>query len=573
MTKFNRISLLLSEKDNNFSEVFRTDSMGWKELSGMRKWYRRKEKKIHKLQVITVKNKPIALVKHVKPVKKQSSNGFFQFNTVKWSDRERYIDRVIEWMYKYAHQWFHWKPCPEYIREMIRELLFGHRIVMLEPRYHGKSNTLLCLFAYWIIELRRTVMVIVQMDEMQRNFFEWLIAIFKSDEVIRDYGELLGRVSGKPAYSIKLVPSYQDGEPWAFFKAASIAGSYVGQHPAWTHLDDIIQKIVRNDQTFDYFMRDFDGNVLDLSPDKLTISGTRKDLDDFYIQMMKKGFSPLHNKAVEFIEGDFPDLKKDFIFKEHTYAGEIITEATGLTKEYLSRVKYKLLNRPGYTFEKLMLRYEYDPNSFFSQMQNEPIAPDGNRFKKDWWRSMSVEEVNAANTQGVLAHQLQLWVDPAFGKSHSSSDTAILVCAPFNGIFYVVEMIIGKYGSDILEGAIRAVANNFKIHVINIENDFYQITNRYGAGFLSEFRLELFYNKGEGEKMDRIDTLGTPWHKGEIMVYKTCTNYTEFHYQFLRFNPAHKRGKFDALDIVASAYRGNRKALGKLKGKTRIYSL
>ena len=475
-----------------------------------------------------------------------SIDKFYQFNEVSWDDKEAYIDRVIEWMYIYADEWFHWKPTPAYLREMIDELLYGDKIVLLEPRFHGKTNTMVCLFAYWMIELRKTVMVIVQSTDHQVNIFNMLESIFDSTVVVESYGKLIKKKSARPNYTFTLIDKYQRGIGFAFFKAASISGGYVGLHPDWTHLDDIVQKKIRNDETFKNFMQDFDGNVLDLSPNKTTISGTRKELGDFYDMAFDRGFLPLHKKAIEFLRGVYPTME-DVNYHKRKYRGKTIIQVESIKQSYLDRIEVKTLGCPNYTLSKILARYLTNKNSFFSQMQNEPVPLAGNIFKPHWLKSISNIDIRPNSKINV--------VDPAFGKSYMSSDTAMIICMMYEGKLLIADIITGKFPNDELVDELERVKIVHKLRGTWIENDFTQITMRYNDNHrIFDVGLEFYTNKKYGDKIARIQQLSDAFRFEQIIFLKGCTHYDLFEAQYLRFD-GNPKGKWDILDCLASAYR------------------
>ena len=511
-----------------------------------------KVKQPYKPEKIQEKITVVQQVKKIVPVKidEPIDDVPYYYNMIDWDEVDAYVDKVIEWMYKYTAEWFHWEPCPEYIREMIVELLYGDKIVLLEPRFHGKTNTMVCLFAYWMIELRKTVMVIVQSNDHQLNIFNMIVNIFECDAVIQDYGELIHKKSGRPNYTITLIEEYQHGIGFSFFKAASISGGYVGLHPDWTHLDDIVQKKIRNDDTFKNFMEDFDGNVLDLSPDKTTISGTRKELGDFYDMAFDRGFLPLHNKAIEFIRGTYPSMD-DAILKKKMYRSKMRTQVIGFKQEYLDSIEVKTMGCPNYGVSKILARYLSDPNSFFSQLQNEPIPRAGNIFKPHWIKQKKYSEM----PDNFKYMDKENVVDPAFGSSYTSSDTAMIICGMFEGVMYVTEIISGKFPNDDLTDEMERVKVLHKIQLTHCEDDYAQITNRFDkSNKFWDIGVTLYSNKKKGSKRDRVSNLSNPLKFGHIVFMEGCTHWDLFDAQYLRYDASSEKG-IDILDALASAYR------------------
>ncbi|KKL86104.1 hypothetical protein LCGC14_1948110, partial [marine sediment metagenome] len=464
--------------------------------------------------------------------------------------KEVTIDLILEWFKLYMNHIITWNIGElEYLTELIKEVFFGDMIIVLEPRKHGKTVTMLGLFAFWVIELKRTILVLVSDWSAQKRIFYGLRHVFKRDDVREFYGDLIQSESASD-FTIMYDPILQGGSLDPFVRIASFMGKWVGTHADWTHQEDVQQTIPVSDRTRANLIDNYDDNLQDLS-EKNTASATRKGELDYYSELFKRGWKPLHRKAVEFIKGDFPS-ENDFLYEEYEYDEERYKNPIGLKESYLSTVEYRILGCPDFPFDKLMIRYWRNPDSFFTQFQNEAVTKRAKFFD-----GANIEVIDPYRF-GELVNRRYEFIDPAFSekKSSSSSKVAILILVPFQNQFIIEDIVIRHMSPNELDEWGVDLYDQYNPNESKIEDDFSQITSRSkGYSQLLKLRgMSKFYNRAFGSKDQRIQQLYGYAFRSQIKIYATATDRVEFMRQWRSYNKDGKHG-FDGLDILASGIR------------------
>jgi phage terminase large subunit-like protein len=146
-------------------------------------------------------------------------------------------------------------------------------------------------------------------------------------------------------------------------------------------------------------------------------------------------------------------------------------------------------------------------------------------------------------------------IDPSFGRSATSSETAIIILAIHRGIFYIVDIIIKDTNTSQLEEEIKRMHRVYNPLRSWVENDFSQISTRHGLyDEIMKLRgMDTFMNRGFGDKESRIETLHRPFKFDQFKIYSTATHRRKFLQQHKRYDQ--RKGKYDGLDVCASAYR------------------
>lgn len=463
--------------------------------------------------------------------------------------REITIELILEWFKKYMPHIFYWDPVPDYLIELIEEIFYGDMIIVLEPRKHGKTIALICLFAFWVIELKRTILVLVSDWSAQKRIFYGLRHVFKHDLIREIYGDLIQSESASD-FTIMYSEELQRGFLDPFIRVASIEGKWVGSHAAWTHQEDVQQQIAVSEKTRQRLIDNYDDNLQDMS-EKNTASATRKGELDYYGALFKRGWRPLHRKAIEFTEGDFPS-HEDFIYESFEYDEEIFEDPVGLTQAYLNSVEYNLLGCPDYNFTKLMIRYWRNPDSFFTQFQNEAVTKRAKFFE-----GCDVEVIEPYE-HGELVNSRYFFTDPAFSeaKSKSGSKVAFLIIVPFQNTFIIEDVVIRHMSPKEMDDWGVRLHNQYNPNESKIEDDYAQITSRSRSysKLLGLRGMGKFYNRNYGSKDQRVQTLYGYGFRREIKIYKTAQDRVEFMRQWRSYNKDARNG-FDGLDILASAVR------------------
>ena len=479
--------------------------------------------------------------------------GGFEMTDYSFIDgREVTSELIIRWFGKFCDHIWKWNPVPEFLIEMIAETYFKDFIIVLEPRKHGKTICLLCLFAFWVIELKKTLIVIVSDQSAQKRIFFALRHILKKPIIRSYYGDIMDADNASD-YSIMFDPIIQEAHLDPFIRIASISGTWVGSHAQWCHQEDVQQMIALSQATRDRMIDNYDDNLQDIA-DKNSASATRKGELDYYGELFKRGWRPLHRRSVVFTKGTFPNLD-DYIFDTFEYDEAEYIDPVGLTKEYLAGVEYTTLDCPNFSFLKLMIRYWRNPDSFFTQYQNEAVSRRAKYFD-----GTDLEVIKPFKDGRLNGHRYQ-FIDPAFSveKSKSGSFVAMLIIAILRHEVIIEDIIIRRLSPTELDEWGVLLHTQYDPNESYIENDYAQITTRAQSynKLLNLRGMDLFINKGFGTKDQRIQSLYGYLFRSQIKIYDTAKDRIPFMRQYRGYNKdAHDRKThYDGLDILSSAVR------------------
>ena len=85
-----------------------------------------------------------------------------------------------EWIRKFCKPIFHW-PKIEYISEIIESMIEAIRKLiprlLLEPRNHGKTHTMVCLYLYALLELDYAVLIITSEASQKIRIFNAVLMV------------------------------------------------------------------------------------------------------------------------------------------------------------------------------------------------------------------------------------------------------------------------------------------------------------------------------------------------------------------------------------------------------------
>ncbi|KKL63876.1 hypothetical protein LCGC14_2170730, partial [marine sediment metagenome] len=556
----------------NYQEIlgFRVNKTSWRKIAeyygrkhpNAMNWYNRQTEKLEIKHAVKLRTKAptrkkkesTEIVTHPRyEVRRGDRYGEYEMTEYSFIDgREVTTGLIIEWFDKFCDHLWTWNPVPEFLVEMIEETYFKDFIIVLEPRKHGKTICLLCLFAFWVIELKKTLIVIVSDHSAQKRIFFGLRHVMKKPNVRAYYGDIMD-ADNAGDFTIMFNPILQERHLDPFIRVASIEGTWIGSHAEWAHQEDVQQKIALSQSTRDRMIDNYDDNLQDIA-DKNTASATRKGELDYYGELFKRGWRPLHRKAVEFSKGDFPNLN-DFIFETFEYDETEYQDPVGLTKEYLAGVEYKTLDCPNFSFLKLMIRYWRNPDSFFTQYQNEAVSRRSKFFDG------TDLEVIKPFTDGRLNGHRYFFIDPAFSveKSKTGSFVAMLIIAIVRHEIIIEDIIIRRMSPEELDDWGVLLHTQYDPNESFIENDYAQITTRSQSyqKLLNLRGMGLFINRGFGTKDQRIQSLYGYLFRSQVKIYDTAKDRIHFMRERRGYNKdaADRKSHYDGLDILSSAVR------------------
>jgi len=180
-------------------------------------------------------------------------------------------------------------------------------------------------------------------------------------------------------------------------------------------------------------------------------------------------------------------------------------------------------------------------------MQNEPVDPDGNWFeRKDW---TEVEWKHDVHSQYVIA------IDPAFGKSQSADNTAIVVMTKIPPKQYIiVEVFADKVTS--LARILMSIWERYPntLRVVCESNYLQKIFVVDQLNKKLPFVISPFYSRGD--KIMRIQSLHDPFAGRSITVWKNCIGKQGLFDEYLEFIPKESTAtrKDDRLDATHMGY-------------------
>ena len=466
------------------------------------------------------------------------------------------IDELVTWIQTYT-PYMQGKWNNKNTREIANTLFFevfkkGDSTLIGKPRGSGKSKisvaVYLCIMAnYWYPQG-----VIVNGPKAKRRIFNGMARVLIHNPLFRQkYGDIVSSKSkGEGVFELhpEIIDSLYTSTGYVTDDPAiqiSVYSGIIGAHPYVVWLEDILQSEFKSMESNEYLLYEvFDGIIAKLS-ERIGGTLTRKGMDDMYSQLPSRNILLSIRGAIELLKGRWP-IESELVYDEEGRAVDLIIPENS---------EYKIIERPGWTIKSLLIKRTLalkDPRSFEMferEMQNNPILSEGLYFK-----DCEIEMVEPFRN-GELANKLYMVMDPAFGKSSGSSDTAILVIGVYQQCFWIVEVIIAKFNDTEMGDMCEDLCDIHKPLEFRAENDFEQLTkNTHLMKRLRALRgFRTFYCKGFGDKQSRIEQLHTPLINGQWKIYNTARNKNELILQKQIYN--RREGKFDGLDAMASGYR------------------
>jgi hypothetical protein len=433
---------------------------------------------------------------------------------------------------------YEWKDL-DYLTDMRMKLWHFLLLLVLLPRGHGKTTSIIALFARYLLEVFRPLLCIKAGGMGSRIVFREVRKLLMSHKIRQDYGDIMEtmNISTQEMYYCNQIDT-SSSDP--AFKCVGKGGEIIGLHAGWIHLDDIVQEEAKSEMTKEalkYWYSDVVKYcvVRGDNPTRITATGTRKDPDDFYSYLMASRYEVLHRKSIEPIKGRLPNAE-DCVFDER---GNLLS--IGEVGEY------ETLECPNWTVLDIFQEMFDDPVGWASQMQNEPIPRSGLFFKQEEWRENDLHLSHFTNNQ--------VFVDPAWGKSAAASETAIIVVSVYNSKLVILDSSIGKYNPVQLEGEAVRLAHKHACMSTHLEDNFIQITSRFNSAskLMQLPGAQTFQQKTD--KIMRIDTLKGPFSTGRIEIHTSCSFKDKIKAQFLKYN--RRKGSWDILDVISTAYQMN----------------
>jgi len=217
----------------------------------------------------------------------------------------------------------------------------------------------------------------------------------------------------------------------------------------------------------------------------------------------------------------------------------------------VSKGTYEHIGCPKWPITRLLIEKILKPLEFRTQMQNEPIDPFGNYFSINMYNETSWDFDK--NAQVVIA------IDPAFGKSAGSDNTAIAILARHKHrprSFILVEMFAGKIKS--LTKTLKHIYDQYShCQILKVVCEANYLQKIFVIDKLNKqlpFTVAPFYNKGE--KILRIQSLHDPMVSKQLMIWEKAPGKEAFKEELLGWipRPSTTSRKDDRLDALQMCY-------------------
>jgi len=440
-----------------------------------------------------------------------------------------------DWIDTYAGG--EWKA--KYLTEL-RDLIWNSKKGMYEVfRTGGKTFSCTGLFVRWMLEVRTEILCFTNAG-MKDEIFRAVVDILQSDEVRVAYGDVIDRMAENKG-TIRLVKELRKSMRFPNFKVIGNWSASIGSHPSWIHIEDIIQDVMVSPEANKRLRRWF-GRVVKFMKKKntkVTLTGTRKDIDDFYYYIeTEHHFEVRKWEALTLVSGRYPTIDECEIDHEN----EIVVS-------YPDVGVYKTQGCPEWSLEALLYMYLFHYEDFEAEMQNNPLPDKGNFFSGADW----IEVVEPPKTGGNY-----IIVDPAFGSSESASKTSIINLFISETDITITDAFVGRLGLDEKADMIVDFHSRHNPYQTLIEDNFRQITTRYAPDHpLMKLRgLSLIENFDN--KRHRIEALGFPIKRHQIKILASCPYKNDIKAEWLSYrkdvSDAIIRVAYNVLDTLSMGY-------------------
>ena len=399
------------------------------------------------------------------------------------------------------------------------------------------------LAARHILENRTPLLTLTSGPAAKVRLFDAIRRIVTSEKVEQDYGKLFSSFDGNKC-TIKLKENLRGIYIDPVLRVAGRMDDVIGAHPKWLHLEDIIQEEFKSDESNESLINWFEGVISFCASHeedyetRITGTATRKSKKDFYNHLMEKLKYPQFTmKALTLVSGDYPNVD-DITYGEQ---GRIDID--------ISKGVYEDIGIPSWPLSRLLIEKVLKPFHFRTQMQNEPVDPLGNWFNAKNWTE--VEWEFNSNQQFIIS------IDPAFGKSKSADNTAIVVMARDKTKpkqYVIVEVYADKIQS--LSSVLQSIWERYPgtIKIVCESNYLQRIFVVDQLNKKLPFVISPFQSRGD--KIMRIQSLNDPFAGRSIQVWNNCIGKDGLYDEYISFIPKESTAsrKDDRLDATHMGY-------------------
>ena len=440
----------------------------------------------------------------------------------------------------------------DYLDNMTTRMWTHHRNLTFLPRGMGKTLRIIGLACRYACERKQPLLIITSGPASKQRIFDSIRMILRSEKIIQRYGEIFESFDRNKC-TIQLVESLRGTTPDPVLRVCSRGADIIGSHPKWIHLEDIIQEEFKSDESNEGLQAWFKQVVSfcatheEGKETRITGTGTRKAKNDFYAFLIEELKYPAYTeRALVLLDGIYP-TSDDVTYHDDGHIDIVIDKG-----------RYHHLGCPNWPLSRLLIEKILKPLEFRTQMQNEPIDPFGNYFSNKMWNEVEYE-VNKYS-------ELVISIDPAFGKSKGSDNTAICVLAKKGTrSFVLVEMFAGKIKS-LLKTLELLVSKYRGSRILKIVCEANYLQKIFVVDALNKklpYTVSPFYSKGE--KVLRIQSLHDPMMAKQVMIATDAPGKEDLKEEMLAWIPKESTTyrKDDRLDALQMAYETFVRLLGR----------
>lgn len=410
-----------------------------------------------------------------------------------------------------------------YLSELRRRIWDENELMVLLPRGYAKTETVIGLFTRWFAEIKLPIYIITPSNPHSEDILNRIESHLQSPAMRRRYGDIGGKSTrGKSM----MILNYHEDIKWTGFDRPISLVTFVsgkkGRHPAWIHLEDVMQDEAVSAETNDRVKHRFNSTYRLMRKrnregllTKMTATGTRYGLLDMYHYLIHThDFNVLHYRA----------LLSD----------------------------KRMLRCPNYTLKDLLKSKKINSATFETEMQNNPVPSTGIYFNEAEWKTTRIKPLREHGAQFYMA------IDTARGVTDAADNTSIMIVAMHEGRATVIDGVVGRLDDEQKTFYIHKFYWMYSPAFTLIDNAFAQVDMRRFAYIIG---LIPFRDTTDNAKILRINAMQPYFAEKLIYVLEDMPAYIEdmpslyeyLHNEYLSYNQKKSTAyrKDDALDTLS----------------------
>ena len=438
-----------------------------------------------------------------------------------------------------------------YIREIQATLKYGDKENINVFRSGGKTTLWIGHALRKFNEVYEPHLTICSPKRTRILFRNIRIPLIRNPLIRQHYGDIIDVDDGsvQASRTDKMIWYHEDidyDHTDPAFRVASREDDIIGSRPRQIHFEDPTQQESEAGiEKLKVWYGEVVSPMLSLERDIIsreTMTSTRKGMNDFSSWLLTQGWSNLHYRVIEVLEGELPSHNDIDWRYEESASGEMIKKVDKINH----RGKYKLTN-PFLDLDKLLEKCALDYASFMSQYQNEPISRSGRYFNNEWWTEVEPFHHTAMDKY--------VFTDPNHGTKDAKNDfTCSIVVLIREQTMYIIDAYVQR---NLKFYEIKEIHKKLVVKHQAIQNYMH-------ADFTEKWLVQELQREIPGvtpltdkrNKIQRISTLDQPFKIGQIMIFNDLPYKNECKTMYLQFDqtPSNATKKDDFPDILASAY-------------------